>query len=157
MNHQTKQQDVLALDQPFFCRKWLQNRTNGDRISRNKPQGQNKTMNEELKQAGDIANDPASFSIIAYAVMLALSFWGGLVRVIKEVQLQEKTAKHIACIFIAEMCVSGFVGTITFSLCLSAHLPFSYTGALTAISGYMGGRSLSFFEALYKAWKVLKA
>lgn len=152
MNH--KPNDSMAWDQPFFCRKWLQNRTNGDRISQNNTQGKNTAMNEELKTAGDIAKDPASFSIIAYAIMLALSMWGGMVRVIKEVALQEKSMKHIACLFFAEMCVSGFVGTVTFSLCLSASLSFSYTGALTAIAGYMGGRSLSFFEAIYKAWKV---
>lgn len=154
MTHRTKQQDAIAWDQPFFCRKWLQNRTNGYRISRNNTERQTEAMQEELKHAGDIAKDPASFSIVAYAVMLALSMWGGLVRVIKEVALKEKSFEHIACIFIAEMCVSGFVGTITFSLCISAHLSYSYTGALTAIAGYMGGRSLSFFEAIYKAWKV---
>lgn len=111
-------------------------------------------MNEEIKQATDIAKDPAAFSMFAYLVMLILSMWGGVVRVIREVVLKEKSAWHILGIFLAEMCVSGFVGTITFSLCISSGLSFAYTGALTAIAGYMGGRSLSMFETLYKAWKA---
>lgn len=113
-------------------------------------------MNEELKHAGDIAKDPATFSILAYATMMVIAMWGGVVRVIKELALQEKSLRHIICLCLAEACVSGFVGTLTFALCLSANLSLAYTAALTGISGYMGGRSLSFFEAVYKAWKVTK-
>lgn len=146
--------EAMAWDQPFFCRKWLRNRTNGYRISQNNATGQKSTMNEELKQAGDIAKDPATFSILAYAAMMALSIWGGIVRVIKDLTLQEKSLKHIACIFIAEAIVSGFAGTITFAMCIAGNITLAHTVVLTSVSGYMGGRSLSFFEAIYKAWKV---
>lgn len=152
MNHQNK--EALAWDQPFFCRKWLHNRTNGDRISPNNTQGKNTAMNEELKHAGDIAKDPASFSIITYALMMVIATWGAIVRVIKEVMIKEKSWQHITCIFISEICISGFVGTITFSLCLSMSLTLPHCAALTGIASYMGGRSLSFLEAFYKAWKV---
>ena len=110
-------------------------------------------MQDELKQVGDFSKDPASFSVLTYLVMMALAIWGGIVRVIREIALNDKSLTHILGIFIAEMCVSGFAGTITFALCLSANISFAYTGALTAIAGYMGGRSLSLLEQIYKTWK----
>lgn len=113
-------------------------------------------MHDELRHAGDIAKDPASFSLLAWALMMILSMWGAIVRVIQEKALQEKSLWQIFGIFLAEMSVSGFVGTITYSLCIYYNLSFAYTGALTAIAGYMGGRSLSILELVYKAWKAPK-
>jgi len=110
-------------------------------------------MHDEIKTAGDIAKDPASFSVFTYVLMMVLAIWGGAVRVIREIALNDKSLLNIFGIFVAEMCVSGFAGTITFALCLSANISFAYTGALTAIAGYMGGRSLSLLEAVYKSWK----
>ncbi len=110
-------------------------------------------MNEELRNASDIAKDPTTISIATYVVALALSVWGGIVRILREVQLADKTVPQIIGIFVAEIVTSGFVGIITFYLCTSWGFAPLYTAAMTAIAGYMGGRSLALFEALYKARK----
>lgn len=138
---------------PCFSRKWLQKPTNGYKIGPNKHNDSGATMNEEIRHATDIAKDPASLSVLSYVLMMALAFWGGVVRVIREIALTDKSLTRILGIFVAEMCVSGFAGTITFALCLSMDVSFAYTGALTAMAGYMGGRSLSLLESLYKTWK----
>ena len=111
-------------------------------------------MQEELKTATNVAQDPTSISVMTYVVVLILSMWGGLVRVIREVKLQGKSIPQIIGIFIAELVTSGFTGVITFYLCTSAGISPLYTAAMTAIAGYMGGRSLTVFEALYRSKKV---
>jgi hypothetical protein len=133
---------------------WLQIGTIMGKMSGNHHQPpSDEQMHEEIKHAGDIAKDPASFSIVAWLVMMVLSTWGAIVRVIREKAMKEKNIWQILVMFLAEMSVSGFVGTITYSLCIYYSLSFAYTGALTAISGYMGGRTLAILELVYKAWR----
>ena len=107
-------------------------------------------MNEEFRNATDMAKDPASYSAVTYLWVQLLAMWGGIVRVIREAMFAGKTWGQIARMVIFELIASGFVGVITFYLCEHARFDPLYTASLTAISGYMGGRSLAVFEAMFK-------
>lgn len=107
-------------------------------------------MNEELKNATEMAKDPSSYSAVTYLWVVLLAVWGGVVRAIRESLFEGKSWKEILRIVLFEMLASGFVGVITFYLCEHAGFAPLYTAAMTAISGYMGGRSLAVFEAILK-------
>lgn len=111
-------------------------------------------MNDELKSATDIAKDPSSYSAVTYLWVFLLAMWGGIVRIVRESLFEGKTCGQIFRIVLLELLVSSFVGVVTFYLCEHAGFEPLYTAAMTAISGYMGGRSLTVIEAL---WKIRKA
>lgn len=108
-------------------------------------------MNEEIRQASEIVKDPSSFSWATYCWILFLAMWGGIVRVIREVKLSDKTWVQLILIFIGEMITSGFVGVVTFYGCEAARIPQLYTAMLVSIAGWLGVRALAVLEAVYKA------
>lgn len=107
-------------------------------------------MNEEIRQASDLARDPASVSWATYFWVVLLATVGGIVRVIREVKFGEKTWQQIIAIFVAEIIISVFAGVITFFLCAARDVPPFYSAVLVSLASYMGGRALSVLEALYK-------
>lgn len=108
-------------------------------------------MNEELKTASDMARDPASVSIATYMLLVVVSILGGVVRVIREVNLGEKTVKQVVAVFLGEMIISLFVGMTTFFLCQDAGFSMWKTAALVCVGSFLGGKVLVVFEAIYKA------
>lgn len=108
-------------------------------------------MNEELKTASDVARDPASVSVATYVLLVVVSFLGGVVRVIREVNLGNKTKKQVVMVFLGEMVTSLFVGMITFFLCQDAGFSPWKTATLVSIGSFMGGKVLVVLEAIYKA------
>lgn len=108
-------------------------------------------MNEELKTASDMARDPASVSIATYVLLVVVSIFGGIVRVIREVKLSDKTVKQVVALFLGEMIISLFVGMITFFLCMDAGFSLWKTAALASFGAFMGGKVLVILEVLYKA------
>ena len=107
-------------------------------------------MNEELKQASEIAKDPSSISAATYAWLLILASLGGVVRVIRESKLGDKTWRQIILIFISEILISLFAGVVTFFLCSAQDISPFYSAVMVSLASYMGGRALSVLEALYK-------
>lgn len=107
-------------------------------------------MNDEFRQASDLARDPASVSWITYFWVIFLATFGGIVRVIREVKFGEKSWRQIIAIFVAEILVSLFAGVVTFFLCAAREVPPFYSAVLVSLASYMGGRALSVLEALYK-------
>jgi len=108
-------------------------------------------MNEELKTASDVARDPASVSAATYVLLVVVSIIGGVVRVIREVNLGGKTTKQVVTVFLGELMTSVFVGMITFFLCQEAEFSPWKTAALVSIGAFLGGKVLVLFEAIYKA------
>lgn len=108
-------------------------------------------MQEEMKNASHAVSSFDSAASLTYFWMLVLAAWGGVVRVIREHKTEAKTWPQIIGIFVSEMTVSCFVGTITFYSCQVADFSQLYTALLTSVGGYMGGRSLAMFEAMFCA------
>lgn len=108
-------------------------------------------MNDELRQASDVARDPASVSVATYLLLLGVSIIGGVVRVIREVNLGNKTRKQVVTVFFGELMISLFVGMITFFLCQDAGFSPWKTATLVSIGSFMGGKVLVVLEAIYKA------
>lgn len=108
-------------------------------------------MNDELKHATEIAKDPSSYSVVTYMWVLILSMWGGVVRMVLDINRGEKHWRQIIAFFVGEMCVSAFAGVMTFYFLESFEVRPLYTAVMTGIAGYMGGRAVSGFEAIYQA------
>lgn len=108
-------------------------------------------MNEEIKNASEFVRDPASISVTTYVWVVVLATMGGIVRVVREVELGDKSWKKILMIFLVEIFVSIFAGVVTFFLCQSNNVQPFYTAVMTSLAGYMGGRALTMLEAVYKA------
>lgn len=107
-------------------------------------------MNDEIKQVAELAQNPGP-SWLAYSWIAVMAILGGVVRVVRESDLENKNWKQIAFIFFAELATSLFVGLITYFLCTSAGFKEVYTAAMVSISSYMGGRALTIAETAYFA------
>ena len=107
-------------------------------------------MNEEIKQASQLANDPLSVSYATYAWVIILSMWGGIVRILRELRFGGKTRIQILLIFFSELSTSGFAGLLTFYACTRAGFDPMHSAVMVGMSGYMGGRALSWLEEIYK-------
>ena len=103
-------------------------------------------MNEEIKHA----SDPLTVSHATYLWVIVLSMWGGIVRIMREIKFGGKTRKEIVLIFFAELMTSGFSGLVTFFACQKQGFDPMYSAVLVAMSGYMGGRALSWLEEIHK-------
>lgn len=108
-------------------------------------------MNDEIRQASEIARDPASVSWATYLMVVALAAWGGIVRALRKTKLGEKSWQQILVIVLVEVITSSFAGVVTFFLCQSKGVPPFYTAVLTSLAGYMGGSVLNILEAIHKA------
>jgi len=93
--------------------------------------------------------DPTSYSIATYFWVIGLSAWGGIAGYIRRIKSKSKAAFSLAEL-VGEVCISGFVGMLTFYFCESAKIPPILAAAFIGISGHMGSRSLFFMEALLK-------
>lgn len=108
-------------------------------------------MIDELRTAGASAKDPSSYSLLTYVWIICLAMLGGVVRVLREVDLRRKTGKQIIVTFLTEIIISSFVGLLTFYACRAADLSFFTTALMTGVSGHMGVRALGVFESVFKS------
>lgn len=108
-------------------------------------------MIDEIRTAGASAKDPSSYSLLTYVWIICLAMLGGVVRVLREVDLQRKTGKQIVITFVTEIIISSFVGLLTFYACRAAEISFFTTALMTGIAGHMGVRALGVLESIYKA------
>jgi hypothetical protein len=103
------------------------------------------TMNKDFM----IDKDPTSYSLITYIWVIGLSAWGGIAGYIRRVKTKNLANFSLAEL-VGEMCISGFVGILTFYFCESAKINQVMAAAFVGISGHMGSRALYFLEALCK-------
>lgn len=108
-------------------------------------------MNEEIKQVAELAQNPGP-SWFAYAWIVALAIFGGIVRVIRESEFKGKSWRQIAFIFFAELITSLFVGMLTFFICQAAEFNEIKTAIMVSIASYMGSRALTVAESAYVAF-----
>jgi hypothetical protein len=96
-----------------------------------------------------VEKDPTSYSLITYIWVIGLSAWGGVAGYIRRVKTKNQAHFSLAEL-VGEICISGFVGVLTFYFCESANLNPILAAALVGVSGHMGSRSLYFLEAICK-------
>ena len=98
--------------------------------------------------------DPTNYQFITYVWVIGLASWGGLASYVRKIK-SGKTRFSIGEL-IGEVCISAFVGVITFYLCESAALNQVVSAALIGISGHMGSRAIYMAEKgaekLVKRW-----
>jgi hypothetical protein len=90
-----------------------------------------------MRKAYMMEKDPTSYSLITYIWVIGLSAWGGIAGYIRRVKTKNQAHFSLAEL-IGEVCISGFVGVLTFYFCESARLNPS--------------RALYFGEAIVKRW-----
>ena len=98
--------------------------------------------------------DPFTYTLITYAGVIFLSSWGGLVCYIRKIRTGMR--RFSLAEFIGELCISAFVGILTFFLCESLKTPQVLSAALIGVSGHMGSRAIfiieEVFESFIKKW-----
>lgn len=85
--------------------------------------------------------DPATYSLLTYAWVMALSAWGGVVGYIRKVN-SGSIPRYSFMEFIGEVVTSAFAGMLTFWLCEAAGISPLVTAAMVGISGHMGSRAI---------------
>lgn len=90
--------------------------------------------------------DPSNYEAITYAWVLVLSLWGGISGYVRKIK--GGNSRFSLSELIGELCVSGFVGVLTFLLCESAQITPLLSAAFVGISGHMGSRSILILEKL---------
>jgi len=86
------------------------------------------------------------YGVLGYVWLLFLSFWAGTVRYLTT--LEGKKATWLG--WLAETCVSGFVGVIAAMICQYYGLDYMLTAAITGISAHNGTRTLEVFAKILK-------
>lgn len=98
--------------------------------------------------------DPMSYTLITYSWVFLISIWGGLSGYIRKIKTGQ--SKFSMAELVGELCISAFVGVVTFFMCESANFSPVMSAAIIGMSAHMGSRSIfvmeSFIESLVKAW-----
>jgi hypothetical protein len=93
------------------------------------------------------ANDhPLDVSLRQYAFVLGIALLGGIVSFYAKVMAGRVHAWNVFHL-VGEMATSAFAGLLAFWLCEWSGTPPLLTAALVGISGHMGARAISGFEA----------
>jgi hypothetical protein len=108
-------------------------------------------MNEELRTASDLARDPASVSWATYTWVVFVAILGGVVRLIREVNLSDKTWRQIMLAAFVELATSLFVGMTKFFICRSAEFNDWKTATMVSIASFLGGKAIVVLKVIYRA------
>lgn len=93
--------------------------------------------------------DPASYSLITYGWVLALSILGGAASFFGKVKAGAARWFNIAEL-IGETFISAFAGVCTFYLCEWSGFNPLLTAVLVAIAGHMGTRAIFVLERFFE-------
>lgn len=90
--------------------------------------------------------DPLSYPLKTYGFMLLMAIFGGFVSWYAKVRRNEISGSSVFH-FIGEITTSAFAGLITFFACEYIGLPQIITAGLVGVSGHMGAKVISLYEA----------
>lgn len=90
--------------------------------------------------------DPLSYPLKTYGFMLVMAIFGGFVSWYAKVRRNEIPGSSVFH-FIGEITTSAFAGLITFFACEYIGLPQIITAGLVGVSGHMGAKVISLYEA----------
>ncbi len=98
--------------------------------------------------------DPTSYALITYVWVILISSWGGIAGYVRK--LKKGHVRFSIAELIGEICISGFVGIVTFFLCEASELNQILSAALIGISSHMGSRAILMMEKigekLFRRW-----
>jgi hypothetical protein len=90
---------------------------------------------------------PEDFSLFTYMWVLGLSVWAGISSHFYHMKIDNKAFSFFA--FITDICISGFVGLLTFFFCEASNIEPLLTAVIVGISSHMGARAISLFQAYF--------
>lgn len=93
-------------------------------------------------------DDKTWLELTSYAWVVFWSSWGGVASYISKIK--KGRCRFSIAELIGELCISGFVGVLTFMLCRSADLSEMLTAAMIGIASHMGSRAIFFIEEAAK-------
>lgn len=96
-----------------------------------------------------IEKDPTSYGLMTYVWVVGVALLGGLLSFLRKLNAGDKPAATVSG-FLLELLAAVLAGVATFWLLESMRVDPLLTAAMVAISGNMGGRSLTLLE---RAWK----
>lgn len=98
--------------------------------------------------------DPATYALITYGWVILLSILAGLASTIRKIRQGQMTFSLFGVI--GEMCISAFVGIVTFFFCESLKLEPVLSAGIIGVCSHMGSRSIVLIEQivniLVKKW-----
>lgn len=93
-----------------------------------------------------IEKDPLSYTYITYLWVIFLASWGGAASYIRRYRMGGKVFSLPE--LVGELCISGFVGVMTFYLCEASEINQIASAALIGITGHMGSRAIFLLEKI---------
>lgn len=88
--------------------------------------------------------DPLSYTALTYGWVVLLASWGGMAGYIRKIKSGH--SRPSISELIGELCISGFVGVMTFYFCEAAKVNQVISAGLIGISGHMGSRGIMIME-----------
>lgn len=95
---------------------------------------------------------PLGYEFMTYLWVIGISSWGGIASYVGK--LKSGYSRFSFSELIGVICISGFVGIVTFLFCESAHINQIGSAALIGIGGHMGSRAIFLLEKTLE--KVIK-
>lgn len=92
--------------------------------------------------------DPLSYELLTYAWVILLSSWAGMSGYLRKIKLGY--TRFSISELVGDVCISGFVGIVTFFLCESSKISPALSAALIGISAHMGSRAILGFEKIFE-------
>jgi len=90
--------------------------------------------------------DPLNYAVLTYVWIIGLSFWGGVSGYVRK--LKQGHRNFSIAELVGEICISGFVGIVTFFICEAADIPPVLSAAIIGISSHMGSRAILMSERI---------
>jgi hypothetical protein len=91
--------------------------------------------------------DPFNYELLTYVYVIVLSAFGGLASYIQK--MKSGYCRFSLTEMAGELFISGFVGFITFNLCLAAQIEnFNYISVLIGLSSHMGSKAIMLIEKI---------
>ncbi len=85
------------------------------------------------------------YSYMTYVWVIGLSIWGGFANYLRKIR-EGHLKRFSLAELVGDLCISGFVGFITFLLCRAGDVSPEITSVFIGISGHMGSRAIFSLE-----------
>lgn len=85
-------------------------------------------------------------SLWVWVWVLLISFWAGTVSMIRKIRLGE--TRFSLAQWLGELIISGFIGFMTYYLCIHADIAEPLTAVCVGVSSYMGTKSLDILSKI---------